>query len=200
MTYRNRAAIVTSACLVIATFATACSSGSPEAGRPDSTPTPPAATSSATPTTTPQPSSPAVPPHRPANASGLTLAAAEAFIGYYVSLQNYAYLTGDPQYMLDQSDQGCLGCKGIGDFVRISNGRNGGLSGDYLDHLVSVKEVTRGTTGRVAGSAEVRTGAYRERPSPSASLVDRAAGSATMEFSLSSSGSNWIMYEVEIVE
>jgi hypothetical protein len=100
--------------------------------------------------------------------------------------------------MLAESDRGCLGCKGIGDFVKISNGKNGGLSGDYLDRLDSVKEIVRGDAGRVGGSAKIQTGAYRERPSPSASLMSRPPASATLEFTLSPANGNWVMYEMEI--
>jgi hypothetical protein len=128
------------------------------------------------------------------------MAAAEAFVGYYISLQNYAYTTGDPQYMLAASDKGCLGCKGIGDFVKMSNGSNGGLSGDYLDRLDEVKEIVKAGSGRLAGTAEVSTGDYKERPSPSATPVSRSAGSATLAFTLSPAGNNWVMYEMEINE
>jgi hypothetical protein len=200
VTYRNRPTAVLATCLTATLFLTACTN-SPEAGHPDTAPPQSATTTAGTPPSSPPASSqPIALPTRPGNATGLTLAAAEAFVGYYVSLQNYAYTTGDPQYLLAESDQGCLGCKGISDFVKLSNGRNGGLSGDYLDHLVSVKEVVRGSAGKVGGSAELRTGAYRERPSPSASPVSRSAGSATMDFTLSPAGSNWVMYEMEINE
>jgi hypothetical protein len=196
VTDRNAARLA--ACLAATLLLTACTNSSPEAGRPDTT-SPSTSRTAVTPSGSASNSSqPTVPPARPANATGLTLAAAEAFIGYYVSLQNYAYTTGDPQYLLAESDQGCLGCKGISDFVKVSNGKNGGLSGDYLDHLVSVKEVVRGSSGKVAGSAEVHTGAYKERPSPSAVPVPRSAGSATMDFTLSLAGGNWVMYEMEI--
>lgn len=209
MTNRNRPLPLLLACLCATALLPACTT-SPEAGRPNTNPpstptatsngptgsTPPTAT--ATPTTTP--SAPASPPTRPSNATGLTLSAAEAFIGYYVSLQNYAYTTGESQHFLSESDKGCIGCKAISDFVMFSNGSNGGLSGDYLDHLVSVKEVVRGTSGKVGGSAEIRSGAYTERPSPSAKPVARPASTAVMEFTLAAQGGNWIMYELEINE
>jgi hypothetical protein len=201
VTTRNRpTAPFALACLATTLALTACSPGSPDAGQPDVTAPPTTATTSTPSSTAPPSSQPTAPPTRPSKASGLTLAAAEEFIGYYVSLQNYAYATGDPQYMLAESDRGCLGCKGIGDFVKYSNGKNGGLSGDYLDHLDSVKEIVRGDAGRVGGSAQLHTGAYRERPSPSASPVPRSAGKATLEFTLSPAAGNWVMYEMEINE
>ncbi|MFG1814315.1 DUF6318 family protein [Kribbella sp. NPDC049174] len=209
MTNRNRPLPLLLACLSALALLPACTPGSPEAGRPNTNPPSgstatsngPTGTTAPTATTTPTATSaPASPPTRPSNATGLTLAAAESFISYYISLQNYAYATGDSQYFLSESDKGCIGCKAISDFVKFSNGSNGGLSGDYLDHLVSVKEVVRGSSGKVGGSAEVRSGAYMERPSPSAKPVARPASTAVMEFTLATQGSNWIMYELEIIE
>ncbi|WP_405071022.1 DUF6318 family protein [Kribbella sp. NBC_01510] len=207
MTNRNRPAAPLLTCLATALLLTACTSKSREAGRPDATAStsssgasstaPPTSTATRTPTAVPTPSAP---PTRPANAAGLSLSAAEAFIGYCVALQNYAYATGDSQYFLAESDDGCIGCKAISDFVKFSNASNGGLSGDYLDKLISVKEIVRGSSGKVGGSAELRSGAYMERPSPSAKPVARPASSAVMEFTLSTQGSNWVMYELEIKE
>ncbi|WBQ04604.1 DUF6318 family protein [Kribbella sp. CA-293567] len=206
MTTRNRQATISTLACLCAALLTACNNDSPDAGRPNTAP-PPSPSSSATstasapsesrPTTSPTPTAP---PERPDTATGLTLASAEAFIGYFVSLQNYAYATGDVQYLLAASDKGCLGCKGITDYLKVSNGSNGGLSGDYLDRLVEVKEIVKAGNGKVAGTAKVSTGAYTERLSPSATPVARPAASATLAFTLSPSGNNWLMYEMEINE
>lgn len=206
MTNRNRpAAALLLTCLTTALL-TACTQASPEAGRPNTAPptsfgTSSSAlpTSSVTSTTTEDPK-PSAPPTRPATATGLTLSAAEAFIGYYVSLQNYAYKTGESQYFLAESDKGCIGCKAIGDFVKFSNGSNGGLSGDYLDKLISVSQIARGNGGKANGSAQLRTGTYMEVATPSAKPVTRPESSAVMSFTLSTQGNNWVMYELEINE
>ena len=203
MTNRNRPLPLLLACLLATALTTACAPTSPEAGRPNTAPpttaatAPPSATATGSPTGKPTPTAP---PVRPSNAAGLTLSAGEAFISYYVSLLNYAYVTGDSQYLLNASDKGCIGCKGISDFVKSSNGQNGGLTGDYLDHLVSVDDIARGSNGRLGGSAEIRTGAYVEISSPSAKPEPQTAGSAMMQFTLSSAGGNWVMYEMEINE
>jgi hypothetical protein len=199
VTDRNRFACRTLACLC-ALLLTGCATSNREASRP----APPAQTTAASNPTAIEATTTSVPvaepAERPTAATGLTLAAGESFIRYYIDLLNYSYMTGNSEYLLDASDKGCIGCKGIGDFATMSNGRNGGLSGDYKDHLVTVKEIFRGKSGRVGGSAQIRTGAYRERPSPSATPIPRSAATATMEFTLAASGGNWIMYELQIKE
>ena len=139
-------------------------------------------------------------PVRPVKAVGLSLAAGAAFIGYYVELLNYGYATGDTVPLLGEGDKGCEGCRGIADYSRKINVKNGGLEGDYADHLVAVKEIYQGEGGRLGGSAAVKAGTYVERSSPGASPVPQASGTGTMQFTLSPSGGNWAMYEMEIKE
>jgi hypothetical protein len=128
------------------------------------------------------------------------LAAGESFLGYYIDLLNYSYVTGDPAPFLAESDKGCVGCNGLAAYVRKVNAKNGGLQGDFRDQLVDVKEIYRGEEGKLGGSAALKTGAYQERPSPGASPVPQAASSGTMEFTLSPSGGNWVMFEMQINE
>ncbi|MEV5964631.1 DUF6318 family protein [Kribbella sp. NPDC051952] len=203
MTNRNRPAAALLTCLTITTALTACTSPSPEAGHPNTAP-PPASSSAPTnapATSTPTSNSiPSAPPTRPVEATGVTLAAAEKFVAYYVSLQNYAYATGDAQNFMAESDKGCIGCKAISDFVKFSNGSNGGLSGDYLDKLTSVSQIALGNGGKASGSAELQTGTYVEIPTPSAKPVTRPKASAVMNFTLSTQDNNWVMYELEINE
>ncbi|WUS95048.1 DUF6318 family protein [Kribbella sp. NBC_00709] len=186
----------------------ACGQGSPAAGRPNTAPPPSrptAGVSSTAPsddTTSSLPTAnlPTTAPTRPTAAAGSSLAAGEAFIGYYVELLNYTYTTGDPSPLLAESDKGCEGCKGIADYARKINAKNGGLEGDYADHLVDVKEIYRGETGRLGGSAAMKAGTYVERSSPGASPVPQESAAGTMEFSLSASGGNWVMFEMQINE
>lgn len=205
MTTRNRPRPLLLACLATTTLLTACTTDSPEAGRPNTNP-PTTVPTSASPSTTESsgttaPSTVAsTPPARPATAVGASLAAGEAFIGYYVDLLNYSYATGAPDAFLSESDKGCVGCQGLADYVRKTNAKNGGLQGDYRDQLVSVKEIYRGKSGRVGGSATIKTGNYQERTTPGASPIPQPAGSGTMEFTLSPSGGNWVMYEMQINE
>ncbi|WP_130383372.1 DUF6318 family protein [Kribbella sp. VKM Ac-2569] len=147
---------------------------------------------------TPPPTLPTAPPGRPKAAAGATLAAGEAFIGYYVDLLNYSYGTGDSGPLLAASDKGCLGCKAIADYVLKINLKNGTLEGDYKDRLIDVKEIFRGSSGRLGGSATLKSGTFTERDSPSASPVPQGGDTGTMEFTLSPSGGNWVMYEMEI--
>ncbi|MFF0271550.1 DUF6318 family protein [Kribbella sp. NPDC004536] len=149
---------------------------------------------------TPETALPSTPPARPQAAVGSSLAAGEAFIGYYVDLMNYSYTTGDPAALLAASDKGCEGCKGIADYVRKVNATNGGLQGDYKDHLVDVKEIYRGETGRLGGSAALKGGKYVERSTPGASPVSQEGSTGTMEFSLLATGGNWVMFEMQINE
>ncbi|WP_433165638.1 DUF6318 family protein [Kribbella sp. CA-247076] len=145
-------------------------------------------------------SSPAAPPSRPDAAAGNSLAAGEAFLGYYIELLNYSYVTGDSAPFLAESDKGCVGCNGIAKYVQKINANNGGLEGDFKDQLVDVKEIYRGESGRLGGSASVKSGAYRERPTPGAPLVSQPASTGTMEFTLSAKGGNWVMFEMQINE
>jgi hypothetical protein len=140
------------------------------------------------------------PPERPAQAEGLTLSAAEAFLDHYVALLNFTYSTGDTQAVLAVSDKGCVGCKGTADYLKKTNGKNGGLAGDYADHLVNVKEIFRGSSGRVGGSAIVRSGNYTERSTPTAAPAQKKAHTETWQFTLSPNGNNWVMYEIQVAE
>ncbi|WP_337926033.1 DUF6318 family protein [Kribbella italica] len=177
----------------------ACSNDSPEAGRPETAPPVPTGsmTSEGTaPTSGPSEQSSA-PPDRPATAEGLSLSAAEAFLGHYLALLNFAYTTGDTSPLLAASDKGCVGCKGTADYLAKVNGKNGGLSGDYADRLVEVKEIFKGASGRIGGSLAVQSGNYVERSSPSASPVQKKAHTETWQFTLSAAGNAWVMYEIE---
>jgi hypothetical protein len=199
VTFRNRLTATTTACL-LATALTACADGSPEAGRPDTT-SPPSTTSPDTPpSATPSPTvgAPSAAPSRPAPASGSSLAAGEAFIAYYVNLLNYSYATGDPKPFMAESDQGCLGCKALAGYVQKVNARNGGLTGDFVDKLQAVKEIYRGEAGKLGGSATLKSGDFVERASPSASPVPKKSATGTLEFTLSPSGGNWVMFEMQI--
>ena len=207
MTHRNRPSTALLACLATATLLTGCAQSSPEAGRPNTAPPPQTATGTSMPTasatrttggTTSVP--PATPPVRPSAAVGASLAAGEAFIGHYVALLNYSYGTGDSGPLLAASDKGCIGCQAIADYVKKINAKNGTLEGDYGDRLINVKEIFRGSSGRLGGSAILKSGTYTERDSPSASPVPQGGDTGTMEFTLSPSGGNWVMYEMEIKE
>jgi hypothetical protein len=195
VTYRNRPAILALACLG-ALLITGCASN-PQASHPSPQ------TSGSTPlrgNPSPTATQSAGPPQRPTAAEGLTLAAAEVFVRHYVELLNYSYTTGDPEPLLAASDPGCVGCKGIGDYVRKVNGANGGLTGDYKDTLMNVKEIFRGASGRAGGSATIESGSYVERATPGASPLPQTGRTGTMEFTLSSASGSWIMYEMELKE
>ncbi|WP_420323355.1 DUF6318 family protein [Kribbella soli] len=208
MTHRNRPTITLLACLSATALLASCGQGSPEAGHPNTAP--PTATSTV-PTNetsatsgpsntvgTPAANLPTAPPGRPQAAAGASLAAGEAFIGYYVDLLNYSYGTGDSGPLLTASDKGCIGCKAVADYVQKINVKNGTLEGDYRDRLIDVKEIFRGSSGRLGGSAILKSGTFTERDSPSASPVPQGGDTGTMEFTLSPSGGNWVMYEMEI--
>ncbi|ADB30074.1 hypothetical protein Kfla_0969 [Kribbella flavida DSM 17836] len=198
MTKRNRLTAILSAACLLATL-TACTEGSPAAGRPDST----ADGTNSTPTTIPTPSSPSVPaattaPERPAAARGLDLASAEAFYRHYVDLMNYAAKTGQTSELLAASDPGCEGCKEYAGYVSKVNEANGGIRGDYTEKVKEVSELVRGESGRVGGSAVVTVGAYTSRTSPSAEPVVSKAKEYTEEIALSPSDGNWVMYEIQL--
>ncbi|TDO27841.1 hypothetical protein EV643_15119 [Kribbella sp. VKM Ac-2527] len=84
--------------------------------------------------------------------------------------------------------------------MRKINAKNGGLQGDYKDQLMDVKEIYRGSSGRLGGSASVKTGTYQERATPGSSPIPQAASTGTMEFTLAASAGNWVMYEMQIDE
>lgn len=202
VTHRNRPTAAALACLG-AVLLTGCSPSSPEAGRPDTTPT--TTTSTTAPTTAPSTSTPTTPPsstapERPAAANGLTLAAAEEFVRYYSELMNYASDSGDGSAMLRASDSGCENCKVYADFVKKSNAANGLLTGDYHEHVKEVSELVRGQSGRIGGSAVVTVGQYVSRETPSASPFTSKARTYTREVALSPQNGSWVMYEMRQVE
>lgn len=202
MTNRNRPLpLLLLACLTTTTLLTACTQ-SPKAGRPNTTPpesTSPSATSS-TPSSTATPTTPSDPPQRPAAASGLTLAAAEAFYRYYVDLKNYAAATGDTAALLSASEAGCEGCKEYAAYVAKVNAANGGLAGDYQERVREVSELVRGGNGRLGGSAVITVGNYTTKNAPSATPIISKAAEFTDQIALSPSGQNWVMYETQFEE
>ena len=199
MTHRNRHLAATLACLGAVLLA-ACSTDNPKAGQPNTGPSTSGSAPTSTTTTPGSPTSAPTPPARPEAATGASLAAGEAFIGYYIDLMNYSSTTGDPERLLAESDKGCVGCQGIADYVRKINARNGGLQGDYKNTLLDVKEIYRGEGGRVGGSASIKSGTYQERATPGASPVPQTGRTGTMEFTLSPAEGAWVMYEMQIKE
>lgn len=210
MTNRSRPAALLLTCLGATLLLTACTSGSPEAGRPNTAPPNPSASTSASPestttgpggTTPPTTSAnPSSPPSRPSTAEGLTLAAAEQFIHYYSGLMNYAADTGDTSSLLGASETGCENCKAYATFVAKSNAANGLLTGDYHEQITDVPELVRGQGGRVGGSASVKVGAYVSRETKSAAPVNSKRANYTREFALSPQGGSWVMYEMKLVK
>ncbi|MEV8378601.1 DUF6318 family protein [Kribbella sp. NPDC056861] len=201
MTTRNRqATALTLACLCAAALV-GCTNDSPKAGQPNTAP-PSSSSTPATSVPTSNPSStmttPTAPPGRPSTADGLGLSAAEDFLKHYIDLLNFTYATGDTHPLLAASDKGCVGCQGTADYLLKTNARNGGLSGDYTDHLIDVKELFRGDSGRLGGSMTVRSGNYIERPTPSASPVPKQAHTETWQFTLAPAKGNWVMYEIQV--
>jgi hypothetical protein len=202
VTTRNRPTALLSACLGTLLL-TACTSGSPEAGHPNTAPpsTPTTPTSGPGTATASKPTSaPSGPPERPATAQGLSLAAAEQFVRYYSDLMNYASDTGDTTPLLSASEAGCENCKVYADFVKKSNAANGLLTGDYREHLTEVSELVRGQGGRLGGSASVSVGAYVSRETATASPVTSKATKYTREFALSPQSGSWVMYEMKLVK
>lgn len=200
MTFRNRQA-KTLAYLCAATALAACSP-TPEAGRPDTTPTAPKPSASQTATDSPTlgTPSPSDAPERPQSAVGLTLAAGDSFVRHYVDLMNYASATGDTQPMLSASDSGCRQCKIYADYVGRVNAANGGLSGDYLERIKDVPDLFRGKSGRLGGYASITIGGYTTKESPSAKPVTSTTQAYKREFTLSPQQDKWVMYEMKLVE
>ncbi|WP_272954668.1 DUF6318 family protein [Kribbella sandramycini] len=178
---------------------TACGPGSPEAGRPNTAPPP------STPVTSPSSSAtpsdlPSGPPERPADAKGLSLAAAERFVRYYSSLLNYAADTGDTTPLLGASEAGCENCKAYAAAVQKSNAANGLLAGDYREKLTEVAELVRGEDGQLGGSARVTVGAYTTKETATSKPFASKPATYTREFALSSQAGSWVMYEMKSVK
>jgi hypothetical protein len=111
---------------------------------------------------------------------------------------NYASQTGNGAPLLAVSDGGCVGCKQYADFAAKANASNGGLSGDYLEHVTEVSELIRGTGGRLRGSAAVTVGVYTTQVSRSAKPATSKAAKYTEQVALSPSKGNWVMFEIEL--
>ncbi|MFG1910862.1 DUF6318 family protein [Kribbella sp. NPDC048928] len=171
----------------------ACATGSPEAGRPDVTP----AAAEASPTGSAAKATP-TPPTRPEGAYGLTLAAAEQFVRHYISLMNYAAATGDTSGMRTVSATDCDGCSKYYASVEKINEAGGGLSGDYLERVVEVTELTRTAKDKVAATTDVTVGKYTARRSRTSTPVVVQATPYTEEMVLAATGGNWQMFEMEL--
>jgi hypothetical protein len=200
VTIRNRPAAVLLTCLSTTLLATACTSTSPEAGRPNTAPPPvssdtPASTEQSTPSSTPTATA-GTPPERPTAAEGLTLAAAEAFYRYYIDLKNYAAATGDTAPLLAASESGCEGCSDYAHYVEKVNAANGGITGDYRERVKDVSQLVRGSTGRIGGSAVIAVGTFTTRNSPTSKPIISQPAEYTDTISLSAKGQNWVMYEM----
>jgi hypothetical protein len=200
VTHRNRPHLKLLTCLCAAALLTACGGGSPAAGRPNTvTPPAPSGNSSAsapgisasTPTNVPN-----EPPERPQAAHGLTLAAAEAFYRYYIDLKNYAAATGDTTALLAASEGGCEGCSDYATYVAKINVANGGIAGDYRERIKDITQLTRGSTGRVGGSAVIAVGNFTTKNSPTAKPIVSQPAEYTDTISLSPKGQDWVMYEM----
>lgn len=198
MTYRHRPFMPLACAGAALLLLPACSSGSPEAGRPNTTPGSTSAPTLTAPTATP--SIPTAAPERPNPAEGLTLAAAESFVYYYSDLLNYASDTGVGTELLAASDSGCERCHLYADFVKKSNAANGLLTGDYHEHTKEVSELVRGESGRLGGSSTVTVGAYVSKETVSATPITSKPKKYTREFALSPQDGNWVMYEMKFVE
>ncbi|MFF0338206.1 DUF6318 family protein [Kribbella sp. NPDC004875] len=135
-------------------------------------------------------------PERPAAANGLTLAAAEAFYRYYIDLKNYAAATGDTKSLMAASESGCEGCSDYANYVAKVNVANGGISGDYIEKIKELNQLTRGSTGRVGGSAVIAVGNFTTKNSPTATPIISQPAEYTDTISLSPKGQNWVMYEM----
>jgi hypothetical protein len=200
VTIRNKPAFLAAACLS-ALLLSACGPGSPEAGRPDTSPPPSAtapttgSTNSSTPT-----AAPSGPPQRPAAANGLTLPAAEAFYRYYINLRNYAARTGDTAPLAAESEVGCEGCKEYIDYVKRVNAANGGMSGEFDEKVKDVYQLARGSTGRIGGKALLAVGQYTVKESPSEKPAIVHPAEYIDSIALSASGENWVMYETDLAE
>jgi hypothetical protein len=206
VTFRNRPTRALLACLGATILLTACGQGSPEAGHPNTAPPPPSSanTQSGAPTqsaaTLPPSAMPSGPPARPANANGLTLAAAAQFVHYYNTLLNYAAETGDTAPLLGASDAGCENCKSYASFVAQANVANSLLKGDFRERITDVPELYRGDSGRVGGAAIVTVGAYVSQKSKTATPRNIPAAKYRREFALSPQAGNWVMYEMKLVK
>ncbi|MFC6161013.1 DUF6318 family protein [Kribbella jiaozuonensis] len=195
MTHRNTPTLKLLACLCAAALLTACSTGSPAAGRPNTAP-PSATNSTSAPATTASPTSSATGsgvPQRPKTAAGVSLSAAESFVRYYVSLLNYASTTGDVAPMMSASAASCNQCKLYADYVAKVNAANGGLTGDYFERVDDVPDLFRGDGGRVGGYAAVTIGAYTSKDSPSAKPVTSTVRKYKREFTLLDQQGSWVM-------
>jgi hypothetical protein len=204
VTHHNGPTTTLLACLSTTALLASCSQGSPKAGQPNTAP--PTASTSGSPqssgsTTAAASSTPAAPPSRPTAAAGLSLAAGEAFVRYYVDLMNYASQTGDGAPLLAESEAGCEGCKHYADFAAKLNAANGGLSGDYFERVAEVTGLTRGSnSNRLFGSAATTIGSYTTKNSPTAKPVTSKPRSYTEKVALFPSNGNWVMYEIKLQE
>jgi hypothetical protein len=112
---------------------------------------------------------------------------------------NYASATGDTPPLLSASDGGCRQCRVYADYVKKVNAANGGLSGDFSEHVDDIPDLFRGENGRLGGYAKVTIGAYTSKDSPTAKPVTSTLRKYKREFTLAPQQGAWVMYEMDLV-
>jgi len=191
---------ITVTCIVV--LAAACTQNpqatvlSPSTSAPTVIPTAlPTVEATHTPKSVATPDEDAGPPLRPAEAEGLTIPAAEAFVHYFFDLLNYLKSTGDGSAVRNSAEAGCRACKVVLKNYTATNAHNGGITGDFRwrDVKVSGAKLVDAETAEVKVSA--RQGRYSVPHAP-----NRRKQVPTQQYylsvTLSARGNQWVMFEM----
>lgn len=137
--------------------------------------------------TEPTPTGP-VEPTLPAEAEAATKAGAEAFVGYYWQVVNYAQHTGDVGPLTRISEDNCAGCNGGIRYITKVYGRGGRIIGGDFS-LVSA------SSGRTpSGAWHVSTRVHVDRSKTTgAGKLDQVSRAGELEFlfGLENTGNAW---------
>lgn len=128
-TSRTRRSVVGALALLVAALGAACEDEDPSDPPTSAAPSRSDTTSPTEPTTTP---TGPVEPTLPAAAEAGTKAGAEAFVGFYWAVVNYATKTGDVRLLKQLDQPSCEGCAGGIEWVERVYARGGHvIGGDY---------------------------------------------------------------------
>ena len=140
-------------------------------GDADGADPPPATESTSTTTepTDPTTSSGPVEPTLPAAAEGSSVAAAKAFVGYYIEVLDYALTTGEVDLLSDESAPTCSGCRDYIRFITDLYGRGGWRRGG--DWLVESARLSGRPARTLVMSLIVKSAAYDLKKSSVAGVI-----------------------------
>jgi hypothetical protein len=157
---------------------------------------PPLESTSTSPTPSPSPTPTAAAPTLPADAQGISEAAAKAFVRHWIDVLNYAGQSGDHHAIREVSGSSCTACAAIADFIEQINANGGQIDGDgWAVRDVKVVDLAPGKSATIDVLTWVNVQHVR---SSAESEVQRFPGGRRLKtFWLASRDSNWVVTRLD---